>query len=144
MTPRKGGKEARSLRERLREGRGLKIEPVDFPGFDRVWVRELTGSDRDRIAQITRNSGADTFETDGWRGRVLAVHLCNEQGEHELDPIEDGPWLNELPGGLIDAIIAKSNEINALDAKAVEAAKENFPDVPSDDSISESSETLAA
>lgn len=126
-----------SLLERLRAGRALRIEPVDFPGFDRVWVRELSGADRDRIARI-QGQTPGTFDEDGWRGAAVAIHLCNEQGERELDPIENGPELNELPSAFLDAIIQKSNEVNGLTPQAVEAAKENFGPAPSSGSTSSS------
>lgn len=131
----------RSIRERLQSGPKLKVEPLDWPGYERVWIRELNGEDRDR-AQTTITDASQGFDAPGWRGRLSALYLCEEDGTRSLDPIEDGPWLNrQLPAEMLDRIIGRGGELSASNAQAVEAAKANFQPAPSDASTSDSPAT---
>jgi hypothetical protein len=131
------------LRERiLRGGRRLKIQPVETEYMGTVWVREFTGNDRDRAQAMTRKID-DAIIGPGWRGRLVALFMCAEDGSAIFDPVEHGEELNALPALFLETIIDAGNRLNALSAAAIDEAKENFSDGPSDASTSDSPATSA-
>jgi hypothetical protein len=131
-----------SLRDRILgpAARPLRIIPVDTDHAGRVYVKEFSGADRDRAQALARKN-TDAFEGGGWRGRLAAMYLCDEQGNRVFDPIEDADELNACPAVFLEQVITAGHDISGLAPAAVEAAKENFPDTPSDESTSESSES---
>lgn len=134
---------ADELRARIMAGRKPRVEPFDTVTAGRVYIGELTGTDRDR-AQAIAAEIKDAFSGPGWRGRMAALFLRDAEGNRLFDPIEDAERLNQLPSNFLEAVIDKGNEVNALTREAVEAAKGNSNAAPSGDSTSDSPATLAA
>ena len=138
------GESIAELRERiLHGGRKLRIEPVETEYMGTVYVREFTGRDRDRAQEMTRRID-DAVIGPGWRGRLVALFMCAPDGSAVFDPIEHGDELNALPAIFLETIIDAGNKLNALSAAAIDQAKENFNDGPSDASTSDSPATSAA
>ena len=111
----------------------------------KVWVREMSGADRDRLQQLIK-AHPDGLVAPGSDARLVAMFVCNEDGtrKYDLDNEEDIRKINRMALSFLRAVITKGNRISGLGEEAVEEAKTNFPATPSDDSTSASPATLAA
>ena len=124
-----------SLRERILAQSAPRVEPVEIAGLGKIFVRELTGVERDAIDQLVRGD-KDAFSKAGWRGRLAAMFLSDEQGVRIFDPAadDDVAALNAKASTFLDRVIEAGNNASALGQAGVDQAKENFPESPSGDS----------
>lgn len=112
-------------REQFLKGRPLKTKAVEIPDLGTVYVKELTGAERDRIdaAVIGGNSVV---------GRALIVSLsaCDDQGRR-LFTEADTAALGQLPHGWLDQIVEASSELNGFAPQDIERLEGNSDDGPS-------------
>lgn len=85
-----------------------------------VYIRHMTAAERDNheASVITKDGKVDVSKIKGVRQRLLAVTLCNEQGE----PITTAERLNGLPAEVIDELAEFAAEVNGLRQKDKEEA----------------------
>jgi hypothetical protein len=136
-------KTASSLRDRLLQNAGPRVHALETEQFGTVWVREMSGADRDRIQQLIK-AHPDGLVAPGSDARLVAMFLCDEDGTRPFDIEKDVDQINELPLVFMREVITKGNRVSGLTEDAVDEAKANFPATPSDDSTSDSPATLAA
>lgn len=126
----------------------LKIEKVDLGEGEFVYVRQMTGRERDRFEQTlmaekkdTRGNVSYVRSLEDFRAK-LAVHtICDEAGVNQLQP-EDYPTLSQnMSAARLELIVNKSQEMNSISAKDKENLIKNSNAAPSDDSISDSVES---
>ena len=100
-------------------------ESLELDGLGTVYVKELSGIERDRLEKEMRDSKIDT-DAPGWRARLAAIYLCDEDGDRvfSLDS-NDLDILNTKPQSLLDAIIIAGNKLNKYGPKEIEQAKGN-------------------
>lgn len=128
-----------SLRDRILAKAGPKVVPVETAEAGKVYVRELTGIERDAIDEMVRGD-KDTFSKPAWRGRLAAMFLSDEAGVRIFDPTKDADELNAMSSAFLDKVIDAGNNASGLGQAGVDKAKANFPENQSDASGSASPE----
>lgn len=93
---------------------------VEVPGLGTVHVRVLTPFSSAQSRRLLKSFDA---EDDLHTGRVLALVLCDEQGELLYDPAnaEDAATLARLPAPMSEAIFNAHRQANGVVATAEEA-----------------------
>ena len=72
-------------------------EPLELDGLGTVYVKELSGIERDKLEKEMRDSKVDT-NAPGWRARLAAIYLCDEDGDRVFSlETEDLDILNVKP-----------------------------------------------
>lgn len=116
-------------REALLKKQELKITKVDL-GEDFVYVRQMTGRDRDAferslwVKRFDKNGRPDGFEQDllDFRAKLAVRTLCDEEGTLLLKA-EDIPILSQnMTAKNLDLIVSEAQKLNGIS----EADKENL------------------
>jgi hypothetical protein len=135
-------------REGLLKKQALKIEKVELEGEEFVYVRQMTGRERDAfeqslMAEKKDKKGNVTYERSLGDFRAkLAVHtICDDKGINQLEP-EDYPILSQnMSAARLELIVNRSQELNSISAQDKENLIKNSDAAPSEDSISDSVES---
>lgn len=109
----------------------LKTEKVDLTDGEFVFVRQMTGRERDRFEQSLRKEvktkeGID-FETsmEDFRAKLAVNTLCDEEGNNLLQP-EDYDLLSQnMSAARLEEIINKAQELNKISNKDKDALVKN-------------------
>lgn len=119
-------------REALLKKETLKIEKVVL-GDDFVYVRQMTGRERDRFeASILR----DVKDTEGktidvmqnmedFRAKLAVNTLCDEQGNLLLEPQDYGILSQHMSAAKLCRIVEAAQELNKISEKDKEALVKN-------------------
>jgi hypothetical protein len=108
----------------------LEVEKVEFENGDFVFVRQMTGHERDVFEQSLLKKNKDSkgmivsYEqaTEDFRAKLAVVTLCDENGDSILNP-EDYPTLScNMSAKRLETIINKAQKLNAI----TEEDKENI------------------
>ena len=124
-------------REELLKKDKFKIERVDFPNGDHVFVRQMSSKTKDMLEssilkKVTKNGKVD-FEQDltGFSAKLAALSLCDENGNLLLSLKEADLLADNKPAEMIDLISAKAGSLNGISVEAkVEAVKNSENDQP--------------
>lgn len=114
-------------RKNLLEKENLEIVKVDLGKGDFVFVRQMTGRERDRFEQtlIKENKAADggyEKSLDDFRAKLAVVTMCNEQGELIMQA-GDYPLLSQnMSAARLEKIVNTAQKLN----KISEEDKENL------------------
>jgi GTPase SAR1 family protein len=109
-------------RDALLAKQTLKIEKVEFDDGDYVFVREMTGHERDvfenSLLKKIRNSKGDILRyeqsTEDFRAKLAVLTICDDKGESILQP-GDYPLLSKNMGiKKLETIINKAQELNKI------------------------------
>lgn len=115
----------------------FKVERVDLPNGDYVFIRQMSAKMKDdlesSIMKKVFKDGQFDFEQDfsGFNAKLAALSLCDETGALLLS-LKDAPLLAEnKPSSMIDAIAVRVSALNEIttDAKA-SAVKNSEADQP--------------
>lgn len=87
-----------------------KRAQVDLPGGGSVTVRELTGNERDAIEAWQ----GDNPSLVGFRARIAASGLCEDDGEPLFFDDDEIDELGEMPASDLAAIVDKISELSGL------------------------------
>ena len=126
----------------------LQIVKLDFDNGDFVYLREMTGHERDLFEQSMLKKNKDSKGTvigyeqsiEDFRAKLAVNTLCNEKGESLLKP-EDYVVLSKNMGAKrLDLIATKAQELNAITEKDKEEIVKNSVVGPADNSSSASAE----
>jgi hypothetical protein len=119
-------------------GRGPP-EPVEnlTLGGEQVYIRSMTGAERDEMEQAIAAQGTGDAARGGWRGRVLAGQLCDSTGER-LFTFADSDELNQLDSQFTDKIIDAAMKFNRFGQQGVEEAEKNSEPAQNSSSTSDS------
>jgi hypothetical protein len=107
----------------------LEIEKVDLGEGNIVFVRQMTGRERDRfeaslLRKNTDKKGNTTFEqsTEDYRAKLAVQTLCDKEGNPLLQP-EDAPILSQhMSAARLEKIINVAQRLNVI----AEVDKENL------------------
>lgn len=113
--------------------------PMDVPEWGgRVYVRALTGTDRDSYeASMTIRRGDQVLPNPiGTRSRLVVRGLCNAAGER-LYQDSDADKVGKKSSTVLDRLWDKIAELSGMTAGAVEDAEGNSETVPSESSTSD-------
>lgn len=121
------------------------MEKVEFENGDFVYVREMSGREKDRYEMglfkwVEDGEGGRRLErdTEDLRGKLAVSTLCDETGELLL-AFEDYPKISKnMPASMLDKIVDAANRLNGLGEAAKKVILKNFVPGQSADSSSSS------
>lgn len=116
-------------RAKLLKKEVLQIEKVELSDDECVYVRQMTGRERDRFEQsLIKESkdakGAATYERsmEDFRAKLAVQTVCNENGENILESADAAILSQHMSAKKLEKIINKSQELNNI----TETDKENL------------------
>lgn len=129
----------------------IKTKPVEVPDLGTVFVRRLTGGERDEwdlwrlhrtVTEEGEKAGIGTAGllkpgTTDVRATLVSKSLCDEEGKRLFQDNEI-PILSGLDGNALDYLYDAVRDFNGLRDEAAEEAEKNSDDPGSDDSGSSS------
>jgi hypothetical protein len=136
-------------RENLLAKEELKIVKVDLGKDEYVYVRQMTGRERDKFEQSlikrTRDSKGKVtgYEQalDDFRAKLAVCSVCDEQGNLLLQP-NDYPQLSQMMSAArLEKIVNESQKLNAITEEDKEELIKNSEVALGDNSASGSVES---
>lgn len=132
-------------RDSLLKKEDLQIEKVPLGKDEYVFVRQMTGRERDRFDQSlmqekTDDTGKVIFARNlvDFRAKLAACTLCNAKGDLLLG-IEDVPTLSQnMSAARLEKIMTTAQEMNKISDTDKENLIKNSKDTPAKDSNSDS------
>lgn len=124
----------------------LEVVKVDLGKGDFVYVRQMTGRERDKFEQslIKENKNAEGgFEKalDDFRAKLAVCTVCDEGGKLVLTPA-DAPLLSQMMSAArLEKIVNKAQEMNKITEEDKENLTKNLKDGPAVSSPSDSVES---
>lgn len=129
--------------EDIRRSDDLKRESVDVPEWGgTVYVRELTGRDKDRFDEAVYANTKAGEVIRGVRVLLVCLSVCDDQGVR-LFADTDLEWLADKSGAIIERLYEAASRLNGLGAEAFEDTKKNSGSDPNDAPGSDSPSTSA-
>jgi hypothetical protein len=128
----------------------LKIEKVEFENGDYVFVREMTGKDRDNFENSIMKAQRDgkglikgyDQVLENFRSKLAVTTVCDENGELMFTP-RDADKLSEcISITNLEKIVEKSSNLNKITPKDKEDLLKNSEAAPDGNSNSGSVENL--
>ena len=98
--------------------------PVDLPGGGRVYVKSMTARER---SEIETGDGVGTE----FRGQVVAVCLCNADGELLIRG-DASKQIGSMPAGVVEPVFDAAMKASGYRDEAVEELVKNSDEAPSD------------
>lgn len=135
-------------RKRLLSKEALEIIKVDLGRDEFVFVRQMTGRERDRFEQSlikeTKDEKGATVSYDrsleDFRAKLAVVTLCDESGKSLLQP-DDFPVLSQnMSAARLEKIVNEAQRLNKITEQDKEALVKNLGAVPDGNSNSDSVE----
>jgi hypothetical protein len=126
----------------------LEIEKVEFENGDYVYVRQMTGHERDMFEQSMLKKNKDgkgnvlSVETvmDDFRSKLAAITLCDEEGKSLLSANDYAVLGNSMSAKRLEKIINTSQKLNAITEEDKDAIVKNSKPEGEDNSNSVSVE----
>jgi hypothetical protein len=133
-------------REKLLQKDKLRIERVDLPDGDHVFVREMTGRLRDRwessITKEVKNAQGRVIDYErsheDFRAKLLVFTICDEEGNLLLKPQDAAKISASMSAGKMERIVNKAQKVNAISQEDRENLVKNSSGAQSDNSTSDS------
>lgn len=108
-------------REKLLTKEELKVEQVFLNGEDFIYVRQMTGRERDRFEQslmreVKDEKGNVDYERslEDFRAKLAVQTVCDEEGNNILNP-EDYPALSQnMSAKTLELIINTAQKLNRI------------------------------
>jgi hypothetical protein len=116
----------------------LPIEKVDLGGGDFVYVKSMTGHERDQFEQLTLKQKLDekgTFKgfeqvNDDFRAKLVVMTVCDEKGNLLLEPKDFLELSINMGITKLEKIMMASLNLNKITEKDVEdLTKNSKPDL---------------
>jgi hypothetical protein len=126
----------------------LEIEKVEFENGDYVYVRQMTGHERDMFEQSMLRKNKDgkgnvlSVETvmDDFRSKLAAITLCDEEGKSLLNANDYAILGNNMSAKRLEKIINTAQKLNAITEEDKDAIVKNSKPEVEDNSNSVSVE----
>ena len=127
----------------------LKVEEIVFENGDKLFVREMTGRERDTfdqllIEEIKDKEGNITGykrSLDDYRAKLAVCTVCDEEGNLLLE-VSDVTLLSQnMSAARLEKIAKKAQTINKMTEEAKEVIVKNFDAVQDGNSSSDSAES---
>lgn len=140
-------------REKLLEKEELQIERVDLDKGDFVFVRQMTGRERDIFEASITAREFDDENVDGdvrpdyrlaledFRAKLAVCTVCDEEGNLLLNPDDYEMLSMHMSAARLECIINKAQALNKISEKDKKALVKNSEGVQSDASTSDSVES---
>lgn len=133
-------------RDQLLKKEDLKIEQVMLDGDDFVFVRQMTGRERDRFEQSLVREVKDEdgnikdYERslEDFRAKLAVNTLCDEQGKNLLRPEDYAILSQHMSAARLERIINVAQKLNRISEKDKDALVKNSEGGPAADSVSDS------
>ena len=123
----------------------LKIEKVFLGKDEFVFVRQMTGRERDRFEQslmkeVKQNDGSVNYERslEDFRAKLAVNTICDEQGNNLLQPNDYSILSQHMSAARLELIVNKSQKLNRITQEDRENLVKNLTGGQSEDSISDS------
>jgi len=124
----------------------LKIEKVEFPDNTHVFVREMTGRERDRYERwVMANEREDeqgnlTFERslEDLRAKLAVNTVCDEHGDLLLTEEDITILSTRMPAWKMQLIVNAAHKVNKISREEQEALVKNLKGDQPEDSSSDS------
>jgi len=130
-------------REQLLTKEELKIEKVDLGKDEFVFVRQMTGRERDRFEQSLvvseeRLDGTVTYTRalDDFRAKLAVQTICDEKGKLLLQPKDVSQLSMSMSAAKLELIVNKAQALNRITSEDKEALVKNLSGDQSEGSIS--------
>jgi hypothetical protein len=111
----------------------LKIEKVEFDDGNFVFVREMTGRERDTFERSIMVETKDRKGNISYEGNIkdfrakLCVHaICDEEGNLLLQPSDFEALSTRMPVGNLELIVNKAQELSGISPEDREALTGNL------------------
>lgn len=134
-------------RELLLKKDVLKIEKVELGDGDFVYVRQMTGRERDRferslLREVTDKKGNTTYkqQLEDFRAKLVVGVICDETGKNLLQPGDYNALSENMSAAKLEAIVNKAQELNKITEEDKENLIKNSEQVQTDSDTSESVE----
>jgi len=135
-------------RKRLLEKEELTIVKVEFENGDFVFVRQMTGHERDTFEQSLLKKNRDAkgvitgYEqaTEDFRAKLAVVTLCDEKGNLLLQPGDYLLLSKSMSAKKLEKIINEAQKLNAITEEDKENIVKNLEVGQADNSNSDSVE----
>jgi len=143
------GKEKRKVLDKaaLLQKQELEIVEVDLGNNECVFVRQMTGHERDSYEQslihrFKDGKGMPDYEMrlDDFRARLVAHTVCDVDGKLLLDPRDYKQLSNNMSAARLEKIVNVAQEINAITDEDKEELVKNLDAAPGGNSSSDSVE----
>lgn len=132
-------------REQLLKKDILKVERVDLSAEEHIFVRQMTGRERDRfeqslIKEVTNKKGRITYQRslDDFRAKLAVNTVCDDKGNNLFEPTDYGTLSMNMSAAKLELIVNKAQELNKISEEDKEGLVKNSESDLSDDSISDS------
>ena len=136
-------------REALLTKEKLEVVKVEFENGEFVYVRQMTGRERDQFEQSLLKKNRDKkgnvigYEqsTEDFRAKLAVQTICDENGELILKPGDFAVLSMSMSAKKLETIINKAQEINKISEEDKENLVKNSEVGPADNSSSDSVES---
>lgn len=120
-------------REDLLKKQKLKVEKVDLGNDEYVFVREMTGRERDRfeqslVGEVKDNEGNVIFyerKLEDFRAKLAVNTLCDENGNNLLEPGDYKTLSQNMGAARLDKIVTAAQKLNKIADEDREALVKN-------------------
>lgn len=134
-------------REQLLRKEKLETQRVDLGEEGHVFVRQMTGRERDRFEQSLMRSEQMPDGTtklvqslEDFRAKLAVNTVCDEQGNNLFEPEDYEMLSRNMSAARLELIINAAQEMNRISQKDRENLVKNSETAPNDDFISGSAE----
>lgn len=128
-------------REDLLKKEKLTVEEVDLGKNEGVFVRQMTGRERDKFEQslvsFKENSETVTRTLDDFRAKLAVVTVCDEQGVLLFKPTDYSILSQHMSAKRLEMIVNAAQRLNKISDEDKEALVKNSGDAQSEDSTSD-------
>jgi len=129
-------------REDLLKKQALKIEKVDLGDGDYVYVKQMTGRERDRfeasiIRQVKRGNRIDyEHDLEDFRAKMAVCTVCDEQGNLLLKQDDYKTLGDSMPAAKLELIVEAAQRLNKISQEDRDNLLKNSEFIPAEDSSS--------
>lgn len=119
-------------RDALLKKEELKKEKVDLGGGKFVYVRQMTGRERDRFEQsllkeVKGPKGKVSYEKslEDFRAKLAVNTVCDEKGNNLLEPDDTETLSTHMSAAKLEKIVDAAQELNKITEEDKEAIVKN-------------------
>lgn len=130
-------------KSKLLEREKLQVEKVEFENGDFVYVRQMTGHERDvfeRSLYVMDANNKPTTKLEDFRAKLAVVTLCDEAGKSLLEPKDFMALSNAMSAAKLEKIVNAAQKLNAITEADKEELVKNSDAVPDGNSNSDFAE----
>jgi len=137
-------------RKKLLQKEPLKTVKVDLGDGEHVFVREMTGRERDQferslyeVKEDTKSTGRFKYERrlEDFRAKIAVNTLCDEKGDLLLQPEDYAQLSKSMKASKLDKIANAAQELNRITPEDKEFLVKNSDGGPAADSNSGSAKS---